>query len=220
MSQGGQGRMETTGRVLMDSQKAPCMCVIYYFFFESVCLWICIFGCRAHVHIHLHMRHLRVFCMLMHIGLRLWTCACAWLCLCVCFFSVLADYWAGMPRGSMLFHTKQWKQYLFVADKTGWPEIGMHIITHTHAHTHTLLSRSHCMCVCVCACTLYRGLLCVCYLCMCVWVIHSYKDTIDSPSYSFHFPRDKVPISPLPAVRQKDEGGGGCKREGRERARE
>lgn len=35
MSQGGQGRMETTGRVLTDSQKAPCMCV---FFFWNVCV--------------------------------------------------------------------------------------------------------------------------------------------------------------------------------------
>lgn len=27
MSQGGQGRMEMTGRVLMDRQSVPCMCV-------------------------------------------------------------------------------------------------------------------------------------------------------------------------------------------------
>lgn len=102
-----------------------------------------------------------------------------------------------MPRGSVLLRTKQGNQYLFVADKTGWTEIGMHIITHTHA-------RHNCAFLWVCVRPSY--------LCMCA--VHSYKDNHAlSPPLFLHFPRDKVPISPSPAARQKDR----CEREREER---
>lgn len=147
----------------------------------NVCIFPPMMCCKMNIYLCVVLSKLTYICV--HSS----TCVCgcitrfvrAWMCVCVC--SVLADYWASMPRGFMLFHTKQWNQYLFVTDKTGWPEIGMHIIPHTHTHAH-----HYCAVVCVCVHVDLQGFalcVCVCYLCMCV--IHSYKDTIHTLSSSF-----------------------------------
>lgn len=172
--------------------------------FVYVCVfWIsmlCAFACTTHVHVHLYMYHPCVSSMLgwfAFVNLCVHACMYAYVSVCV----RVADYWAGMPCGFMLFHTKQWNRYLFVTDKTGWPEIGMHIITRAH----TLGSVGAALCAY--ARTALTGVCFVHAICACAWAVHSFKDTMHSPSYSFHFPRDKVPISPLPAVRERKMGG-------------
>lgn len=178
--------------------------------FVYVCVfWIsmlCAFACTTHVHVHLYMYHPCVSSMLgwfAFVNLCVHACMYAYVSVCV----RVADYWAGMPCGFMLFHTKQWNRYLFVTDKTGWPEIGMHIIT--RAHTLGSIGAA----LCAYARTALTGVCFVHAICACAWAVHSFKDTMHSPSYSFHFPRDKVPISPLPAVRERKMGGGGSEQE-------
>lgn len=82
-----------------------------------------------------------------------------------------------------------------VIDESRWLQISIQNIP--HACTLGTIRTTLYWCVHILSFTL-------CPICACVCVKHSFKDTIHSSSYSPHFPRDKVPISPSPAVRKKD----------------
>lgn len=173
MSQGGQGRMEMTGRVLMDSQSAPCVCVFFFFLNVFIDLFVYFSIQNACTYTTLHVppacvQHAYVY---QFEFVNLCVCVNVFECLCVCvFFSVCQQIIEQACPVAPCCSTpnSETNTFLLLIKLDGQRQACILSHMHTRTHTQTLSAQSELLHAHVHTLSLQGFALCVCYLCMCV----------------------------------------------------